>query len=153
VIASAVRPYPFDLTTLAKGSVIGVEDCERVSGVKRGSPLFALGLLRVQDLLARQWLAEIGEVITTRAHNDTVLILSDDDACGENERRSRGHIQGLRRDLARQSGVDRSKLSTPELLEAHERSLVRRSAFLAAGSAAYRQARLAPATRRTPGLG
>lgn len=146
------KPYPFDLAELRKGSVVAPEEVERVSGVSRGdTKRYGLALLRVQEMLSKQWRRERGEVITTRATGDSIVICTDEEAARLNPRRFRAHIAGQRRDLRRQADVDRSALTTDEARNGHERSLVTMAAFLSGAKRAERVA-LKAHERKTPGL-
>lgn len=148
-----VRPYPFDVLVLNKGDYIAPEKCEQVAGIRRDAlgGRYQLKLLGLRQALERQWERDRGEVITTTVEKDGIRICSDDGAVVTNEKRATQHIRGLRRDLVRQNGVDRSKVSSPELKNVHERSLVRLGAFIAGGQRAQRAA-LKEHKRNTPGL-
>ena len=147
-----VRPYPFDLTELRKGSWITPEECERVGGVRRTDvKLYGLALLRVKDALERQWLRERTDIITVRTSADGLLICTDDDAVKVNEQRYGSGVSTIRRAFVRQNGVDRRELTSDDTRSLHERSVLRIGAFLAGAKQAVRVA-LRPTPRSTPGL-
>jgi hypothetical protein len=151
VSVAATRPWPFDLDGLTKGSLIGPEDIERVTGVRRGAQNWRLAVMRAASLLERQWAKERGEKITFRTTADSVVICTADEASTVNEQRTGRRKRGLRRDFVRQRAVGRAELSSDDKRQAHERSLITMGAFLSGGQRAA-QAVLKPVERKTPGL-
>lgn len=148
-----VRPYPIDVWKHEKGDWLTPEQCESITGVSRNAPRgkYQLRLLGLRQSIERAWERERDEVITTAVEKDGIRILTDEGAVSTNERRSIQRIRGLASDLAKQNGVDRTKL-TDDGRAKHEKALTRLGAFLAGGRAAVRAA-LKPHKRTTPVIG
>lgn len=143
--------HPFDVNALGKGDWITPDQCERVLSISREHKDYDLKLLALAQVLERHWREVRDEQITLRCEDGGIRILTDDGAIEENLRRFEQHKRGMGRALVRQSGVDRSKVTSQELLDRHERGLVVGAAFLASGRRAARAA-LRTHRRSTPGL-
>lgn len=128
---TGVHYFPLDVTKLAKGQTIGIDELERIMGIHRASSLWNFGLMKLQRQIAKLR-ADLGlNILTTRTHRGKLIICDDSDAANYNRSMGKRGIRRFVRSTRRNIAVDVTKLP-PDEREAHERTLRRQAMMLTA---------------------
>lgn len=143
--------YPLQTDHLVKGSVITASVIEEAFQVKRGTDAYQLAAMRAAEYIAHR-LADRGESVTIAQRKHDLVILTDDEAIGHNAQQFKIAIRKARRSHTRQLAVDRSQVSTPELLKQHDRNIAVGGHVLQSISRATREITAAVRQRDTPGI-
>ena len=127
----AVRYYPLDVTTLAKGRVFTIEELETIMGIKRDDPRWWLKLLALRQQIEKLRAKLDLPLLTTRTHRGTLIVCDDGDASVYNRNMGRRGIRRFSRASYRNMAVDVTKL-TEEQATAHGRTIMRQAMMLVA---------------------
>lgn len=137
--------YPFDTSTLEKGSRVTAEQIERATGCSPESKNFGLAMLRIKGYVTWR-LAQRGLDVVVRAVKNDLVILTDSDAAPYTDAKFQNRIAQAAHALQEQLSVSRHALTDGERLR-HDRACAVNGATLA-GARKARKAELALPTRR-----
>lgn len=143
--------YPLQTEHLTKGSIIPAHVIEEAFGVKRGTDAYQLAAMQACNYITERFAAR-GEVVTVAQRKHDIAVLTDDEAVRHNKQQFRAGIRKARRSHARQLGVDRSQISTPQLVAEHDRSVEVAGRVLSAVSRVTREIAASVRKRETPTL-
>lgn len=141
--------YPFETRHLKKGDVITTSQLEHAFGITRDEPDWRLKLLEARRHVEHEFEAR-GEAVTVSTSDDSVRILTDEEAVAFNERAFAAAHQRMVRSHVRTLGIDRSMLGPASVVRL-DRNLTIQAARLSADREARRIA-LRPVERKTPVL-
>ena len=144
-----VDHYPFDFDTLEKGQLIPADALERILGITRGSPKYALKVLAVREQVIRE-LKNRGKIWTVKVEGFDLKILTDEEAVGYNHAQfQQGHSRAARSHV-RTKFIDRTALSDAQKTTYDRNLLIQATVQQAVRSA--RRIATQPHVRATPGL-
>jgi DNA-binding transcriptional MocR family regulator len=143
------REYPFDTDNIGKGSVVTAAFVADAYGVKVGTQEHAFKMLDAARFIERR-LGERGERVVVRQQRGDLHVLTDDAAIPYTAARFKSAISEAARAHVNGSKVDRSKVTSPELLKDHDRNQEVQGRMLAAARRERRALPPAPVQRSTP---
>ena len=130
--------YPLDFDKLEKGSVLPIDKCEELTGLKCDHRDYPLALLRLCDQIKRACDLR-GKTLAFRCHQDTIEIMEDGIASHYYEKKiDRGQKMAKRALGDKIRRVDVSQLTTNQA-ERHERVIMLETARLQAGKSAIKR--------------
>ena len=136
----------FDL--LEKGSIIPVSVCEQVINCKRSDRMYSRKLLPLAGAIAGHF-KKNDIIVTVITRNDSIVILTDEEASKYNQRRFKVQLKGAKRAHYRTRGVDHSGFSYEDM-ERHQRDLEQQATVLTAIRLSQKIYELQPTVRNVP---
>jgi hypothetical protein len=121
-IAAGAMPYPFDYANMKKGDVITVEEIERLSKTKRGTPKYAFAVLGYQNQIENT-MANLDKPVSTRQVRYSIEIMTDPQATKYMELSALAHERGMFRALRGLGKVNVGNLTTDEV-QAHQDRII-----------------------------
>lgn len=120
------RRLPFDLDTMALGSVLTVAEIEKITGINQTSIDFALARLNLIGKIRDHLEAKLETDVAVIQHEGTIKVLTERERAFYEQRNAADAIRMLNRTVRRMLTVDTKEL-TDEEREEHERQIVRRT--------------------------
>lgn len=134
---TTVEYYPLDYATLVKGQMIHAEHIEKITGAKRGSDRYRLGMLGLKQSIEKETDA-LGRPMIVREIQSELRILTDAEAAKYLARRRKSHVRGVCRSFKRQAKVDTANLTVDQRKE-HETQMLLTGRYVSAMRSARRK--------------
>lgn len=142
----AIDLSSLNLATLGSGSVVAVEEVERLTGFSRRSRDYPMACLAVRDALMVWFRAERGVLPTIVIRHDEVCVLAPREAVEYNRRMGESLLRRFRATYRRNAAVEAGELTAEERVE-HRRDLEIQGRYIQAMRTTRKEVRPTPEPR------
>lgn len=110
-IANGTNRWPFDIAALRRGSVVSADVIESAVGFKRTESEYHFEHLRIRDMVVDHFEERGDEGVIVTMRDDGLQVLTDEEAAGYVQSRSRKAKKDFAWSVYKGSQIDRDKLT------------------------------------------